>query len=191
MSVRDKLDQLEPRERQLLGGLAAFLIAAVVLFLPGLLWAKVASQREAVDELRDAILEIQNSRAKVAEVAAVRQSILDRYSRPAPPLSSFLAGLAKASELEIPEIQDADVKPHGKKYEERLTNIVLRKVSMYNFVKFMESIAQSPHPVSISRLSINKRGSEEDSFDIQMTVSAFDRKAPAKKTSRQSEGEAP
>jgi len=184
MSLNDKLDQLEPRERQLLLALGVFLAVGVLVLLPGLVWAQVANKREAVAELRDAIGEIQSSRAKIAEVTAARKSILDRYSRPAPPLSSFLAGLAKGSELDIPEIQDADVKAHGKKYEEHLTNITLRKVSMYNSVKFMESIALSPHPVSISRLIINKRGAEEDSFDMQMTVSAFERKLIAKKPSR-------
>ena len=40
----------------------------------------------------------------------------------------------------------------------------------------MERIEQSGHPVSISQLNIRKRGMEPDAFDVDMVVSAFERK---------------
>ncbi len=52
---------------------------------------------------------------------------------------------------------------------------------MLNLVKFMEKIEQSPHPVLISRLNIRKRGTEVDSYDVEMIVSAYDRKVTSKK----------
>ncbi|HEV8247063.1 MAG TPA: hypothetical protein VGP93_14900, partial [Polyangiaceae bacterium] len=88
----------------------------------------------------------------------------------------FLAKLAGEAGLEIPESQDRQSVPHGKKFEERSTKITLRKVGMYKLVKFMEKIEQSGHPVRISALNIRKRGTEPDSYDVDMVVSAFDRK---------------
>ena len=71
--------------------------------------------------------------------------------------------------------------PDGKRYEERSTKIVLRKVGMLSLVTFMEKLETSGHPVTISRLNIRKRGTEPDSYDVEMIVSAFDRKPDTKK----------
>jgi general secretion pathway protein M len=52
---------------------------------------------------------------------------------------------------------------------------------MLKLVRLMEKIETSGHPVAISSLDIRKRASEPDSFDVDMVVSAFDRKAPEPK----------
>jgi general secretion pathway protein M len=57
----------------------------------------------------------------------------------------------------------------------------LRKVGMLKLVKLMERIETSGHPVMLSSLNIRKRAVEPDSFDVEMVVSAFDRKAPEPK----------
>jgi general secretion pathway protein M len=80
-------------------------------------------------------------------------------------------------EVEIPETQDRQAVPHGKRYEEKATKITLRKVGMLKVARLMERIEQSGHPVSISQLTIRKRGLEPDSYDVDMVVSAFERKA--------------
>ena len=71
--------------------------------------------------------------------------------------------------------------PHGKRYDERSTKIVLRKVGMLKLVHLMEGIEKSGHPVTLSSLNIRKRAVEPDSYDVDMVVSAFDRKAPEPK----------
>jgi hypothetical protein len=70
--------------------------------------------------------------------------------------------------------------PHGKRFEERSTKITLRKVGLLKLVKFLEKIEHSGHPVRISQFDMRKRGSEPDSYDVDIVVSAFDRKAEPK-----------
>jgi hypothetical protein len=70
--------------------------------------------------------------------------------------------------------------PHGKRFEERTTKITLRKVGLMKLVNFLEKIEQAGHPVRISQFDIRKRGSEADSYDVDLIVSAFDRKAEPK-----------
>ena len=106
----------------------------------------------------------------------LRKALVDKYANPTPPLTSFLAAVAKMVQLEIPETQDRQPAPHGKKYEEKATKITLRKVGMLKIAKFMEQIEQSGYPVAISQLTIRKRGVEPDSYDVDMTVSAYERK---------------
>jgi len=184
MNLRERIDQLEPRERQLLGILAAVFAVMLLLLLPLGLTALISSRESDNEDLRAVIEEIQQSREAIHKRQAQRDAVLARYADPAPPLAAFLAKLASESQLEIPESQDRAVVPHGKKYDERSTKIVLRRVSMLNLVNFMERIAQSPHPITMSRLDIRKRGTEVDSYDVELIVSAWDRKGdktPAKR----------
>lgn len=181
MALGDRIQQLEPRERQLLGILLTVFAALVLLALPAGVAALLGARRAHNEALRESVSAIQASRAAIATRDRERKEVAQRYASVTPPLASFLEKLASQSHLEIPESQDRAVVPHGKRFEERSTKIVLRKVGMLNLVKFMEKIAQSGHPVSVSRLNIRKRATEPDSYDVEMIVSAFDRKAEDKK----------
>lgn len=190
MSLRERIDRLEPRERQLLGVLGAVFGVLVLLLVPIGMSAMLSSQKSQNEALRNAVDSIQKGRALVRKRTAERDAIKARYASPAPPLAGFLAKLATETGIDIPESQDRAPIPHGKRFEERSTKIALRKVGMLHLVKFMEKIEQSPHPVVISRLNIRKRGTEVDSYDVEMIVSAYDRKASTKKKkSASSEGQ--
>ena len=180
MSLAERIDRLDARERQLLGVLFAVFIGIVVLMVPVGVTALVSSRRSENEEIKQAVTAIQENRELVRKHNEEREVVLARYAQAAPPLSGFLDKLAKDSGLEIPESQDRAPVPHGKKFEERSTKIVLRKVGMLNLAKFMERIEQSGHPVSISRLNIRKRGTEQDSYDVEMFVSSYVRNAEAK-----------
>ncbi len=195
MTLRDRLERLEDRERRLLSILALVVCVLGVFLLPLAVAALLHGSRSENAALRDAIKEIDAARTVVGKNRALRRAVEERYSRPTPPLTSFLAGVAKEVELEIPETQDRQSVPHGKKYDEKATKIMLRKVGMFKLARFMERIEQSGHPVSISALTIRKRGVEPDSYDVDMTISAFERKpdktAPkATKPSPSAEGSA-
>jgi general secretion pathway protein M len=189
MTLQGRLDRLEPRERRLLGVLVGVFVLLVLLFIPAGFLTLLSSERADNDEIRDVINAIQDGREMVRKREAERQAILARYATPAPPLAALLEENAQKTDLEIPESQDRAVIPHGNEYEERSTKIVLRKVGMFNLVKLMESIAVSKYPLRISQLNIRKRGTGTDSYDVQMVVSAFDRKEKEKKEEAEEEDE--
>ncbi len=189
MALGDRFQQLEPRERQLVGILLTVFAALLLLALPAGVAALLGSKRAHNDGLRESVSSIQANRAVIATRDKERKEVAQRYANATPPLASFLEKLASQSQIEIPESQDRAVVPHGKRFEERSTKIVLRKVGMLNLVKFMEKIAQSGHPASVSRLNIRKRATEPDSYDVEMIVSAFDRKAEEKKKDAKPEKE--
>jgi len=176
VSLRERYARLEEREKRLFGILIAMLAAAVLLAPPLALFAVVHSARSENDAIREALQAINDEQAAISKAKADKSAVVERYSRPAPPLAAFLSKIASESGVEIPESQDRQAIPHGKKFEERLTKITLRKVGMLKLVKFMERIEQSGHPVRVSQINIRKRGSEPDSYDVDMVVSAFDRK---------------
>lgn len=183
MGLMERMERLEPRERQLLTILGGVLAMFALLLVPVGVAALLGSKRSDVEELRSAINQIQESREELKKRERERGQVIERYAKPAPPLAGLLEKFATESQVEIPESQDRAVVPHGKRYDERSTKIVLRKVGMLSLAKFMERVEQSGHPVTIQRLNIRKRGTEPDSYDVEMIVSAFDRKAEPKKES--------
>lgn len=176
MSLSERLGRLEERERRLLAIFGLIVVAVVLVLIPVAVTAALHGTRSDNEALRDVITQITTSRPLVEKSRALHKAIEDRYSRPAPPLTSFLAGLAKEAEVEIPETQDRQPVPHGKRYEEKATKITLRKIGMLKIARFMERIENSGHPVAITQLTIRKRGIEPDTYDVDMVVSAFERK---------------
>ena len=181
MSLSERISRLEPRERRLLGILGGVFGVMAFLAVPIAIAASVHSQASQNDDLREAISNIEDAREKVAKAQAARDAVTARYASPAPPLAAFLSKVAGEVQVEIPESQDRQAVPHGKRYTERSTKIVLRKVGMLKLIHLMERIETSGHPVTLSLLNIRKRLVEPDSYDVDMVVSAYDRKAPEPK----------
>jgi general secretion pathway protein M len=175
VNISDRFSRLNAREQRLLN--STLLVAGVVflVLLPIGLSALLHARRSDNQALRDAIDSIADSRDQIDRAKQEKAATLQRYANPAPPLAAFLAGLASDAGVEIPESQDRQAIPHGKKYTERSTKIALHKVGMLKLSKFMERIEQAGNPITISALDIRKRGPDPDTYDVEMTVSAFDR----------------
>jgi general secretion pathway protein M len=177
MSLRERLQGLEERERRLLGIALIVAVIGLVLAPPIALYAVLHSRRSEVEAVRTALAAIEDQ-AEVIEVAKAQKGALEqRYKKPAPQLQAFLAKLASDSGVEIPESQDRQTVPRGKRFDERSTKITLRKVGMLKLVKFLEKIEHSGHPVKVLQLDIRKRTEVADAYDVDLIVSAFDRKA--------------
>lgn len=190
MSLRDRINQLEDRERRLLGVFVVVFGVFLILVVPVGLTAYLGSIASENESMREAIVSIEESRGVLEKRAQERQAMDARYQRKAPPLAGFLAGIAQRHDIDIPETQDQADVPHGKRFSERSTKITLRDVGMLKIAKLMQDIAQSGFPVSISRLNIRKRGTQPDSFNVQMVVSAFDRAAPPEEKTEEDTSEA-
>ena len=186
MTLSERLERLEPRERQMLNVMFGIFVVLVVVVAPIGLAAMAGARRGENEELREVVDAIESGRAAVRAADAQNAQVLARYKKPAPQLAAFLDGLARQSGIEIPESQDRAPVPHGKQYEERSTKILLRRVGMLSLARFMERIEKSPYPVVISRLNIRKRSTEPDSYDVEMIVSAYDRKGGEKKNAPKS-----
>ncbi len=192
MSLGERFSRLEERERRLLGVLIAIVVAAVLLAPPLALLAVVHSHQSDNEAVREALRSIDDEQVAIARSKAESLGGGRALRAAGPPLAAFLSKFASEVGIEIPESQDRQSVPHGKKFDERSTKITLRKVGMLKLLKFMEKIEQSGHPVQIAQINIRKRGSEPDSYDVDMVVSAFDRKeAPKTKADKDAGAEPP
>ena len=181
LNLRERFDRLEAREQKLLLGLGAVVAFMFVIAIPIGLFAIAASRSKENDAIREVTQAIIDARPDLEVRDAQRQKVLARYARPTPPLAGFLEQLATLHSIEIPESQDRPIVPHGgKRFEERSTKIELQKVGMKNLSLFLEGIETSGFPVRVSGIDLRKRATEQDSWDVSLVVSAYDRKEPEK-----------
>lgn len=175
MNIAERLARLDPREQRILNFVGIGLAVIVLFLVPITLTAVEHGRRSENQALKDAADTLADNREQIDRAKAEKAGTLQRYAKPAPPLATLLAGFGTQAGVEIPESQDRQAIPHGKKYSERSTKIALHKVGMFKLLKFLELIEQTDSPIIISALNIRKRGPDPDSYDVDMTVSAFDR----------------
>lgn len=179
MTLRERFEKLEPRERRLLTILVSIFGAFLVLAGPIGIYSMVSGKRAQNQDLRDAIDLVYEARASVAERRAKKDALLARYAKTAPQLAGFIEEAAKENHLSAAESQDRPDTPHGKRYTERTTVVKVHKVGMLALAKTLERIEQSGYPVAVTRLNIKPRAGEPDSYEVELGVSAFDRKPDA------------
>ncbi|HEY4158717.1 MAG TPA: hypothetical protein VGM29_11495, partial [Polyangiaceae bacterium] len=165
MNIADRLARLDPREQRILNFVGIGLAVIVLFLVPIALTAVEHGKRNENQALKDAADMLADNREQLERAKAERATTLQRYAKPAPPLATLLAGFATQAGVEIPESQDRQAVPHGKKYSERSTKIALHKVGMFKLLKFLELIEQTDSPINISSLDIHKRGPDPDSYD--------------------------
>ncbi|MGK3968112.1 hypothetical protein WMF38_28595 [Sorangium sp. So ce118] len=176
MTLRERLDKLEPRERRLLTILLGFLAVCVLLVVPIGLASVASSKRTENQEVRDLLQSIYEASGKVSERKAQKDALVARYARPAPPLAGYIEDAAKQQGLAAAESQDRPDVPHGKKYTERVTVVKMHRIGMLGLAKMLERVESSGHPVAVTRLNIKPRAGEPDSYEVELGLSAFDRK---------------
>lgn len=179
MGLQERLDALQPRERQLLNVLLIAFVVIVLVLIPVATSAMLSSARDDNEQLRATIEQLLSDRDDIQERQQKNQAVLARYAQSAPALAAFLDSHAKQLELDIPEFKDRPPVPHGKDYEERATEIRVKKVNMRPLILFLERVAGSEMPISITKLNIRKRGSQLDVWDASFTISAYHRIAKA------------
>lgn len=180
MTIAARLNKLDERERKLLtalGGVAAVLLMLVV---PGVILSALSTKRAANDEIKAVLASIEESRSSMNERKAKHDALLAKYADAAPALAGFIEQAAKAQSIAAADTQDKPETPHGKRYSERFTVVKMHKIAMRPFVEMLQSIESSGHPVVVSRLNIKPRPSEPDQYEIELGISAFDRKADSK-----------
>jgi general secretion pathway protein M len=167
---------LNPREQRLASVLVVVFGAMLVLGVPLAIEGTLFARRATNDKLRTTLESVQAARAQVREQKAKKESVTQRYAKKAPALAGFLEQAARAQKLEISDSADRPEVPLGKQYTERSTIIHIKKAGMYGVAKFLEAIEKSEDAVAVTRLNIRKRTAEPDSYDVEVAVSAYDRK---------------
>jgi general secretion pathway protein M len=170
--------QMNSRERRLVTVLAFAGAVLLLLAIPFGLEAFVRSEQSDNEDLRQALSDVQDARTRVRERQAKKDAIVQRYGKAAPPLAWYLEQTARQQKLEVTDSTPLPDVPHGKRYMEHGTDIHLKKTGMLPLALFLESLERSGYPVAATRLDIRKRSGENDSYDVEVGVSSYDRVEP-------------
>lgn len=182
------LDQLSSRERNMAVGLGVVFAVLIVFLVPVRVSAYLSDKAHANEDLRQAIVDVNNARARIAARRAALGDVAARYANKAPALGVLVDNAAKASGLEVAVQTDVPPIPRGKLYSERATKLSIQKTGLKALANFMEAIEKSGHPVAITQLDMTKR-IEPDGYTVNMTIAAWDRtEAPAPASSAQGAG---
>jgi general secretion pathway protein M len=176
MTIASRLDKLDERERKLLTVLGGVVGVILVLVVPVAIVMSLNTKRSENDEFRAVLTAIDDARATIDERKARREAVLAKYAEPTPPLAGFIEQAAKAHDISAADTQDKPETPHGKHYVERQTVVKMHKLGMKGFVDMLQQIESSGHPVAVTRLNIKPRPNEPDQYEIELGVSAYDRK---------------
>jgi general secretion pathway protein M len=166
---------LSAREQRLAQILAVLAAVLLLMGLPIGLESYMVAQHESNAALRDALDSVQASRADMRASQTKRDAIKARYSQRTPELAGYLEQMARKQKLEVTDSVDRPPLPIGKQYTERSTAIHLKKAGLLAISKFMESLERSGTPIAITRLNLRRRTGEQDSYDVELAVSAYDR----------------
>lgn len=176
MTIAARLTKLDERERKLLTALGVVAGALLVLVAPIAVLMSLSAKKAANDEVQSVLTAIDDARSTIDERKARREAVLAKYADTTPALAGFIEQAAKAHELSAADTQDKPETPHGKHYTERHTVVKMHKLGMRAFVEMLQQIESSGHPVAVTRLNIKPRPSEPDQYEIELGVSAYDRK---------------
>lgn len=167
-------DQMAPRERRMVIGLGTVFAVIIIFLVPARVSAYLNERSRHNEDLRQAILDVNNARAKIAARRAVLGDVAARYANRAPPLGTLVDNASKSASLEIATQTDVPAIPRGKLYSERATKLTIQKTGLKALTTFMERIESSGFPVAITQLDMTKR-IEPDSYSVSMTITAWDR----------------
>lgn len=180
MTIAARLDKLDEREQKLLTALGVVAGVLLLLVLPIALLTSLSSKKDQNADIRAAIGSIDDARSTIGERKAKAQAVLAKYANPAPALAGFIEQAAKAHSLTAADTQDKPETPHGKMYTERFTVVKMHKIGMKAFVEMLQGIETSGHPIAVTRLNIKPRPNEPDQYEIELGISAYDRKGEGK-----------
>lgn len=133
-------------------------------------------------DIEAAAMEVRDARPKVVQDKAVRERAQKRYGTRVPELATFLEEKAKSASVSLADTQpQAEVPSEGKQFVERGAVTHLRKVGLKPIVSFLEALESAKMPLVVARLNLRKRSTEANSYDVELGVSAYDRKEADKK----------
>ncbi|MEM1415176.1 MAG: type II secretion system protein GspM [Myxococcota bacterium] len=170
--LRSSFENLNERERKLVGLLGAVFLVIVVV-LPMFLMSQAIGDIE--DENREIVATlraIQRGQSELAARRAVERASQQRYATPAPPLGSFIEARAQGQDLRLREVTDQPEQVIGE-FTRRNVRATLPQVELRRVMLMLADIENSRYPVAIERLQIEhfRQGA---TYNVQLGVIAYD-----------------
>jgi hypothetical protein len=178
-----RFESLSLREQVLIYVMGGTFVLLVLVLGFILMNAKVSSIEDEVVDNDRILLELTTKGERLLAVQQEREKEEARFDRELPPLPGLLERLAGEAGIEIPESREMPDDPIGKKWVRKSVEVRLRRVGLKPFTDFMVKIKNENKriPLAITNVKVKKRAAEPDSYDVDITVSAYTKTSSGKK----------
>ncbi|MCM8764138.1 MAG: hypothetical protein NC830_02080 [Candidatus Omnitrophica bacterium] len=175
IKIKERLDELSQRERLLLFILAGAICLSFVAVSALMVLRKISEFESIIENNENILQQLKQNIETIQWQVQVKKEQERRFTAQLPQLSGLLEKLGGEAGIEIPESHDLQDEIIDKKWIHKSVEIKLRKIGLDALVAFMVKIKNQNKnfPIAITKLNIRKRMGETNSFDIQMTVSAY------------------
>jgi general secretion pathway protein M len=174
--IRGAVTSLAPRERLLIGGALATLLASLLWLL--VVSPALASLDSARLRVTNAERDIQIARRVQADLIEMQRKLgaVEQRIQAGPPGNIFttLEELAKKSAVKV-ESMEPQSAPAQDRYKETKVQVVLKQVTLAQAVAFLHGIESAPQMLSVKSLRVRTRPEQKDDMlDVTFTVSSFE-----------------
>ena len=178
-----RFESLSLREQVLIYVMGGTFVLLVLVLGFILMHTKISSIEDEVAENDRILLELTTKGERLLEVQQEREKEEARFDRDLPPLPGLLERLAGEAGIEIPESREMPDDPIGKKWVRKSVEVRLRRVGLKAFTDFMVKSENENRkmPLAITNITVKKRAAEPDSYDVDITVSAYTKTGSSKK----------
>jgi len=178
--ARDRWEHMEPREKRLAVLFGVTLVVCVFIFMGMQIRGRLVALENKNQLSRDAIRSIEQHQADPAASAAA-DTAAALIGDTAPPLATYLEGIATEIGFTIPETNVRPVQPRGK-YQELSIEIKLRGISLEQLAQFLKLVETRQPAVVTTRLYVKPYISAHEKLDVELTIATFEKakKVPQK-----------
>lgn len=178
-----RFESLSLREQVLIYVMGGTFVLLVLVLGFVLMHTKISSIEDEVSENDRILLELTTKGERLLEVQQEREKEEARFDRELPPLPGLLERLAGEAGIEIPESREMPDDPIGKKWVRKSVEVRLRRIGLKAFTDFMVKVENENKriPLAITHITVKTRAAEPDSYDVDITVSAYTKASSGKK----------
>lgn len=173
--VRAFVDNLEPRERILVGAAAGLVVLLVVVL--GVVQPLLSASSRAAERVESAERELEAMRRLRQRYDELneRLSSVERRIRQGPEgeLFTTLEELASQSAVQV-DAMEPRTAAASEEYSETKVQVVLKGVTLAQAVNYLHRIESAEQLLSVKSLRIRTRQDESELLDVNFTVSSFE-----------------
>jgi hypothetical protein len=172
----DTFERMSQRERTMVALLGATFVLCA-LFIGGFVIASSLSDLEEKNAaMRQALRDIESKRGAYLQARAKIAALESRIGVVPLQLAGFLDQAGKETGVNIRETDSRPPEPIGKKYIQQSMDVRISKVGLEPLMKFMRKLERHPsNLVLVTQLFIRSRDDKRVDFEVDMTVSTYER----------------
>lgn len=182
-------ESIPARQRNFAIAMGGGLLFLGLLVLGYLVYDRIDTLEENNHAMEQALRDIDKKRGAYLLAKARERALEARVGQNPLQLSGFVEQIAKEVSIEIRETNPRSPEALGKKYIQQSVDLRIGKVGLEPLLRFMRRIeTYQSNLVMVTELSVRARDDKHQEFEVDMTVSTYERAPKPAKSAGKSEG---